>query len=159
MKRRAELENIVDGGDDLGLSKGAPVPIPRQARSYASPLVIHPLTRSFHRGTRRQTLPPRGGFDPVFFPLPVHAPTVSTSPVESPLWMIVPVLVQRYLPHGMLPAKYIPTVSAVMPPFEEAEGSLAHRRIADCGIGVKFPMAARGWACDFGEIGGRHGLL
>lgn len=73
--------------------------------------------------------------------------------------MVVPVLVQRYLPHGVLAAKHVPAVPAMVPPFEEAEGSLAHRRVADGGVDVGFPVAARGRACDFGEIGRRYGLL
>ena len=116
-------------------SKGAPVPIPRQARSDAAPLVIRaladPLAHGFRRGIGRQAFAPRGRFDPVFFPLAVHCPAVSASPVESPLGMIISVLVERYLPHGMLPAKHIPTVPAMMPSFEEPKGFLADRRVAD----------------------------
>lgn len=144
---------------DVGPSEGAPVPFPRQARRDAASLVVRtfarPLGHRLRGGAGRQTFPPRGRVDPVFFPLRVHAPTVSASPVESPVGMIVSVLVQGYLPHGMLPAKHVPTVPAMMPSLEESEGFLADGRVADRGMGVWFPMAARGGTCDCGETGGQ----
>ena len=104
-KRRTKLsrakwnKTMVDGVRDLGVSERAPVPFPRQARGNAASLVVrtlaNPCPHSFRRRTGRQTFPPRGRFDPVFFPLPVHAPTVPTCPVESPVRMIVAVLVER----------------------------------------------------------------
>ena len=121
--------------NDLGPSKGAPVPFPRQTCGDTASLVIStlavPFTHSFRRGIGGQTFPPRGRFNPVLFPFPVHSPTVSTSPVEPPIGMIVPVLVKGYLPHGMLATKYIPTVPAMMPSLEESKLLLADRRIAD----------------------------
>lgn len=73
--------------------------------------------------------------------------------------MVVPFLVERYLPYGMLPAEHIPTVSAMMPSLEESEGFLADGRVANRGMGVWFPVPARGRTRDFGEIGGQYGLL
>lgn len=73
--------------------------------------------------------------------------------------MIVPVLVERYLPYRVFSAKDVPAVPAMVPSLEESEGSLADWRVADRGVCVWFPMAARGWAGDFREVGGRYGLL
>lgn len=73
--------------------------------------------------------------------------------------MIVPVLVERDLPNGMIPAKHIPTTSAMMPSVEESEGSLADRRVTDGGSSISFPKVARGWACDVGKICGQYILL
>ena len=144
-------------------SKGAPIPFPCQARRNTASLIIRTPARSFVHSFRRgiwcQTFPPRSSFDPVFFPLPVHSPAMSTCPIEAPLRMIVPVLVQWYLPYRVLPAKDIPAVPAMVPSLEESEIFLADRRIADLGGRVCFPKIARGWACDFWEVGGRYGLL
>ena len=121
--------------DALDPSEGAPVPFPRQACRDTASLVVRalagPLTHSFRRGTGRQAFPPRGRFDPLLYPLHVHAPAVSTSPIESSFWMIVPVLVKGYLPHGMLPAKNVSTMPAMVPSLEKSKGFVADKRIAD----------------------------
>ena len=59
----------------------------------------------------------------------------------------------------MLPAKHVTAVSAMMPSLEESEGCLAYRGVADGGVGIWFPVPARGWAGDFGEIGGGYDWL
>lgn len=84
---------------------------------------------------------------------------MSTSPVESSIWVIVPIMVQGYLPHGMSLAKHVSAVPAMMPSFEQSEGSLADGCIANLSIGIWFPMFARGRACDVGETGGQYGVL
>ncbi len=151
------------GSGELGLSEGAPVPFPRQARRNAASLVIRtlasPLAYSFRRRVGCQTLPPCGRFKLVFFPLPIHSPAMSTSPMESPVRMIVPVLIERYLPHGMLPTKHIPTVPTMMPSLEETKGLLADRCVADGGLCVRLPVIARGRTGYFGEAGDQYRLL
>lgn len=84
---------------------------------------------------------------------------MSTSPVESSVWVIIPIMVQGYLPHGMSLAKHVSTVPAMMASLEKSKGSLADGRIADRCIGIQFPMVARGRACDFRETGGQYGVL
>lgn len=52
----------------------------------------------------------------------------------------------------MLVAEDVAAVSAVMPALEEAEGFVADWVVADRGVGVGFPVFARGWAGDGGEV-------
>ena len=84
---------------------------------------------------------------------------MSTSPVEPSVWVVVPIVVQRYLPGGMFPAKYISTMPAMMPSLEKSKGPLANRRIADRGMGIWFPMVARGRAGHIRKIGDQDIML
>ena len=145
----------------LNLSKRAPIPFPREARGNTTSLAVirtlaNPFTYRFRRGSGRQAFPPRSRFNPLFCPFPIHPPAVPTCPVKSPVWVIVAVLVERYLPHRVLPAKHVTAVSAMMPSLEESKGCLAHRRVTNGGVGIWFPVPARGWAGHFGKTGGGY---
>lgn len=155
----------LDGRDlHLNLSKRAPVPFPCEARRNTTSLAIirtlaNPFTYRFRRGSGLQAFPPRGRFDPLFCPFPIHPPAMPTCPVKSPVWVIVAILVERYLPHRVLPAKHVTAVSAMMPSLEESEGCLAYRRVTNKGVGIWFPVLARGRAGDFGKTSGGYGWL
>lgn len=146
-----------------GFSEGAPIPFPRQARRHAASLIVRTLANAPTHGSRggagRKGFPPRGRFNLVFFPFQVHPPTVSASPVESAVRVIVRVLIEGYLPHGMFPTEHVPTVPAMVASLEESEGILADGSIADGGLLVGFPMIAVWRTGDLGEIEDQRGVL
>lgn len=56
----------------------------------------------------------------------------------------------------MLSTENVSAMPAVVPSLEETEILLAHRGVADCGVGVLFPVLMCWWAGHFGEVGGRN---
>lgn len=56
-------------------------------------------------------------------------------------------------------AEDMPAVSAMVPSLQEREGGLAYGCIADQGVGVGFPVLARGWAGYGAEVVGWDGGL
>ena len=54
----------------------------------------------------------------------------------------------------MFLAENIPTYSTMVSPLKEAEGLLADGIVADRSVGIRLPMCARGWPCDFWKVGG-----
>lgn len=91
---------------------------------------------------------------PLLYPPSILPPTMPASPLNHPVWMKICVLIKRDCPLGMLAAKYVSAVPAMMPSLEETEIFLAYWRIADCRVGVGFPVLARWWAGHFREICG-----
>ena len=90
----------------------------------------------------------------LFHPSSILRPAVPTSPLNHSVWMKVCILIKRDSPLRMLAAKYISAVPAMMPPLEQTEMFLAYWRIADCRVGVWFPVLARWWPGYFREICG-----
>lgn len=62
------------------------------------------------------------------------------------------IMVQRGLVARMLVAEDMPAMPAVVPPFKKVEGFMADRGVTDRGLGIGFPVLARGRAFDGREI-------
>ena len=111
---------------DLEVLESAPIPIPGQTLCNTPFMALRTLGLSLIDGSARRSsqLPTIFFFfclrhlSPFLDPSTILPPTVPASPLNHPVWMKVCVLIKRDCPLGMLAAKYISTVPAMMPPLE-----------------------------------------
>ena len=142
--------------------ESTPVPIPGQTLCNTPFMPLRTLGISLVDGSAR--CPSQFTAILVFFrlrhlslflyPSPIFRPTMPASPLNHSVRMKVCVLIKWDCPLGVLVAKHVSAMPAMMPPLEQTEMLLAYWRIADCRVGVWFPVLARWGPGHFREICG-----
>lgn len=127
-------QNRIDQGEriderqpfDPDVLESAPVPIPGQTLRNTPFMALRTLGISLVDGSARcpSQFPAilfffRVRYLSLFFdPSLIFAPTMPASPLNHPAWMKVCVLIKWDCPLGVLAAKYVSAMPAMMPPLE-----------------------------------------
>lgn len=142
-------------------SKRTPIPVPRHARSQRRLRALRPTTRCARQpdirraGQRRRARADAVvARDALLAPPRVLVPAVLAGARLGALGVEFGLLVERDGEVGVRVAEDVPAVAAVVAALEEREGLLADGRVADGGVGVGFPVLARGQAGYVAERGG-----